>query len=125
MNILLFSAGIISIIVGLIHSVLGEFLIFKHLRKGTVIPTVGEPLLKERNIRILWASWHIVTIFGWAIGGLLLWLSYSTVETNNQFITNLIAYSMLGSSALVLIATKGKHPGWLGLLAVSILCWLG
>jgi hypothetical protein len=126
MNTLLFLAGIISFVVGLIHSVLGEVLIFKHLRNGTVIPTVGEPLLRERNIRILWASWHIVTIFGWAIGGVLLKLSYTELDINENsyFIVHLIAYAMLASSVFVLIATKGKHPGWLGLLAVAILCWL-
>ena len=113
MNILLFSAGILTLTVGLIHSVLGEILIFKHLLNRTVIPTIGKPLLRERNIRILWASWHIVTIFGLALGGILVYLSYSTMEinTNNDFIVNLIAYSMLASSALVLIATKAKHPG--------------
>jgi len=126
MNTLLFLAGVISILVGLIHSVLGEILVFKNLRNGTVIPTVGKPLLRERNIRIIWASWHIVTIFGWAFGGLLLKLSFSTDEViaSNGFIINLIAYSMFASSVLVLIATKAKHPGWIGLLSVAVLCWL-
>lgn len=126
MNMLLLSAAILSFIVGLVHSILGEILIFKHLRNGKIVPTVGKPLLKERNIRILWATWHMVTIFGWAIGGLLLKLSYLEIETNGNvgFIVNLIACAMFASSLLVLFATKAKHPGWLGLLIVAALCWL-
>ena len=28
-----------------------------------------------------------------------------------------------GSAALVLYGTKGRHPGWIGLLAISLLSW--
>jgi len=126
MNILLFSAGVVAVVVGLVHSVLGELLIFKKLRNGTVVPTIGKPLLKERNVRILWATWHIVTIFGWAFGAILIYLSTGSVEIDStiKLFLNLVACSMLVSSVLVLFATKAKHPGWLGLLAVAVLCWL-
>ena len=108
MNILLLSAGILSILVGIIHSVLGDILIFKYLRNGTIIPTSGKPLLEERRIRILWATWHIVTILGWAMGGVLLKFSFSTeeIKTDYEFVIQFIAYAMLASSALVLVATS-------------------
>ncbi len=32
---------------------------------------------------------------------------------------------MLAASGLVLIGTKGRHPGWAGLLGVAVLVWLG
>jgi len=126
MNMLLFSAGVVALIVGLVHSVLGEVLIFKKLRNGTVVPTVGKPLLKERNVRILWATWHVVTIFGWALGAMLIYLSSESIEIDSriEFLLTLIAASMLASSVLVLVATKAKHPGWVGLLLVAVLCWL-
>jgi len=126
MNMLLFSAGVIAVVVGLVHSVLGEVLIFKKLRHGTVIPTHGKPLLRERNVRILWATWHIVTIFGWALAAILIYLSSESIKIDSkiEFLISLIAASMFASSALVLVATKAKHPGWVGLLAVALLCWL-
>ena len=126
MNTFFLLAGILAIIVGLIHSVLGEVLIFKKLRNGSLIPTKGKPLLRERNVRILWASWHIGTIFGWALGAILLELSFSANSLPaNSFLVGFIANSMLASSLLVLIATKAKHPGWVGLLGVAALCWMG
>jgi len=103
MNTLLFSAGVVCLIVGLIHSVLGEILIFKHLRNGTIIPTIGKPLLKERNIRIIWASWHIVTIFGWAFGAMLFHISSIPLDgsASIELFINATAWSMFACSALV------------------------
>lgn len=116
------AAGILAIAVGLAHSVLGEVLIFNRMRDKGVIPTAGAPLLRERHVRILWVSWHLVTVFGCAIGAILLRLSHSFSESNLQlFVENTIVVSMLVSALLVLVGTKGMHPGWLGLLGVAVL----
>lgn len=122
MNTLLLSAGILAIFVGLIHSALGEFLIFKHLRKGRIIPTLTASPLTERHTRILWATWHIASLFGWAIAAILIVLATAD-EAPARFIVQCIAIFMFAAGALVLIATKAKHPGWIGLLGVAILCW--
>lgn len=125
MQTYLLAAGAVAILVGMIHSILGEVLIFRRMREGKLVPTNGRPILKERHVRILWASWHIVTIFGWAIAAILLELARSSSELELQgFVLNTVALSMLASSFLVLFATKGMHPGWFGLLAVAGLCWL-
>ena len=121
----MFAAGLLAIVVGLIHSVLGEFLIFSRMRNEGVIPTVGESLLRGRHVRILWASWHIVTVFGWAIGAILLRLAFPSAENLVQvFVENTIIIAMLFSSLLVLVGTKAMHPGWLGLLGVAVLIFL-
>jgi hypothetical protein len=80
------------------------------------------PPLQERNIRILWATWHLASIFGFAMGAILIQLAI-TVETPN-FIIQSIAFSMCSGSVLVFYATKAKHPGWIGLLVVAVPCWL-
>lgn len=119
-------AAILVVIVGIIHSVLGEVLIFRHLRKNHIVPTLAAPPLRERHVRILWASWHIVTVFGFGFGVVLLWLSQSTQHGDFEpFIKTVTIYSMLASSLLVLWATNGKHPGWFGLGAVALFTWLG
>ena len=126
MDIYFVIAGTLAFIVALIHSMLGEYLIFKRMRKGTIIPTDGGSLLKERHVRILWASWHIVTIFGCGFGVILLMLSSTqTMESIQVFVINTIIISMFTSSLLVLISTKARHPGWLGLLLISIFTWFG
>lgn len=123
MNTLLFAAGVLSIVVGLIHSILGELLIFKKLREGSFVPTMAREPLRERNVRILWATWHLASIFGWAIGAILIKLAGLDL-TVSESIIQYIAFSMFVAGVLVLVATKAKHPGWVGLCTVAILCWL-
>ncbi|MEO8224265.1 MAG: hypothetical protein ABI661_05625 [Gammaproteobacteria bacterium] len=120
------AAGIIAILVGLIHSVLGERLIFVRMRKAGLVPTVGSPRLEERHVRILWASWHVLTVLGWGIGAILVWLSLpSSSAVPREFLVQAIVAAMLGGSLLVAVGTKGRHPGWIGLLAVAVLAALG
>lgn len=124
---MLLAAGLLTFLLGLIHSIMGEVLIFKRLRSSGVIPTNGGSLLKERHVRILWASWHLVTVFGWGLAVILCWFSMSASAevVIPSFIASSVVISMVAGSALVLIGTTGKHPGWLVLAAIAILTLLG
>lgn len=121
---LLIAAGGLTIIVAAIHSVMGEILIFSRMRRGRIIPVFGGDLLRERHVRILWASWHIVSIFGVAFAAILLRLAYWPVAPLGATVLLVIASSTVSSGILVLFATRGKHPGWLGLLAIGTLILL-
>ena len=126
MNSYLMAAGVLAFVVGLVHSVLGEILIFRGLRRCGVVPTDGGQLLRERHVRILWASWHLVTVLGWCVAAILWWLARdSALSQSHTFVTRAIAAAMLVSAALVFVGTKGKHPGWAGLLGVAVLVFLG
>lgn len=126
MNACLVTAAVLAFLVGLVHSVLGERLIFRRLRQGRLVPTNGGSLLQERHVRILWASWHVLTVFGWCIAAVLLWLSLpSSSPSSALFIEHAVVIAMLAGSALVFFGTKARHPGWVGLLAVAVFVWLG
>lgn len=49
------AAGL-AVLTGIIHSVLGERLNFRHLRRGSLVPDRDAPSLRRRHIRILWAT---------------------------------------------------------------------
>lgn len=116
------AAGLLAATTGVVHSVLGERLIFRHLRAGSLVPTIGAPPLRERHVRILWATWHIGSVFGWAFAGVLLRLAFAPLDhTIGPLVVSAIAFGYLGSSLLVLVGTKGQHPGWIALLLVAIL----
>lgn len=126
MNSYFIAAAILAFLVGLGHSVLGEVMIFARLRQGGLIPTNGGGLLRESNVRILWASWHLLTVLGWGMAAILLVLAIPVPQWVGQpIIAQAIALSMLLGSALVAIGTNGRHPGWIGLLGVAVLVWLG
>jgi hypothetical protein len=127
MNVCFIAAAALAIIIGLVHSVFGEIMIFRRMRKpGRIIPSDGGMLLLGSNVRILWASWHALTVLGWGMAAMLVRLSLpASRAVGDGIIEQSIAISMLASSVLVLIATKARHPGWIGLLGVAVLVWLG
>jgi hypothetical protein len=127
MNSYLAASGLVTILVGLLHSVMGERLIFKRLRTGEGwIPTRCDPKLREPHVRILWVTWHVVTLLGWALSAILITLSLPTARSwPAQPILIAIVIGLLASSILVFVGTKGKHPGWIGLLVSAVLALLG
>jgi hypothetical protein len=124
MQTYMFAAAVLIFIIGIIHSALGEFLIFRHLRNKSLVPAIEALPLRERHIRILWASWHLATVFGWAIGFVLLKIASPSVGQSLEVIVrNAAVCAFLGGSFLVLIGTKGRHPGWIAFLTAAALVW--
>ena len=122
-------AGILCFFLGIVHSILGEYLIFNSKRnKGSLIPSKKSTELKERHLRIIWATWHLASIFGWCLGAILIKISLEQNELNSSsidFIIQSMMYTMFLASLLVLIGTKGKHPGWIVLLLIGIALVIG
>lgn len=129
MNPYFLVAGILAILLGAIHSFLGEYLIFRKLQmKHKLVPTRSPKGLGERHLRILWGTWHLASIFGFGIGIALIQLAWihAPLETTLLFqIISTIAIAMLISSLVILVATKGKHPEWIILLLIGTLLLMG
>lgn len=120
LNIPFLAAALLLIVIGLVHSILGERLIFRRMRHGGFIPTEGGSVLREPHVRILWATWHVVSALGFGLAALLLWMAQpAQAPLAQSFIASALSAALAASSALVLIGTKGKHPGWIGLLAAA------
>jgi hypothetical protein len=135
MNTYFLIAAGIAVFVGIAHSVIGELMIFQKLRKSGLVPNEAAPPLQARNVRILWATWHLASVFGFAMAAILFCLG-KTSDTDlyalanreaatNAYIVNVLIFAFAGGAALVLIATRGKHPGWIGLLAAAVFAHLG
>lgn len=129
MNNYFLIAGILCFILGVVHSVLGELLIFKRKRnQGSLVPSQKSAALKVKHLRIIWATWHVVSGFGWCIGAILIKISFTQNELSPGFVGLIIqatSYTMFAAALLVLLATKGKHPGWIVLLLIGILLFIG
>ncbi len=116
-------AGGLSAVTGLVHSILGERLIFQHLRNRSVVPAMEAPPLRQRHIGILWATWHLASVFGWAFAGVLIHLAFAATSADS-FVINAIVFAYLGAGALVFVGSRGRHPGWAALVSVALLTWL-
>jgi len=112
----------LAIVTGLVHSVLGERLIFRHLRENAIVPSLAAPPLQVRHVRILWATWHLASVFNWACAAILL-CAVGSATAPAPIVVDAIGVAYLGCAALVFVGTRGRHPGWIALLLVAVLTW--
>ncbi len=123
MNIYLALAGCLAILVGLAHSIVGEWLLIGRLTREGLPPLAGSQEFARRTLRF---SWHLTTVLGLGFAAILLRLSWaSSPGPDVGFIETATALSCLATSLLALIISRGKHPAWLALLGVAVLTWLG
>jgi len=129
MNIYFLTAGILCLLLGLVHSILGERLIFRSKRqKGSLVPTKTSTLLKKPHLRIIWATWHFASIFGWCVGALLIKIALEPQRLDHNlldFIINSTIITVFTSSLLVIIGTKARHPGWVVLFLIGLTLMIG
>lgn len=126
MNLYLATAAGLATVIGVVHSLLGERLVFSRMRQGQWIPTNGGNVLREPHVRILWAGWHALIALGLAMAAALWLLAAERVLSGlHQSLLNIIAVGMVASAALVFFGTKARHPGWIDLLALAAFVWLG
>ena len=126
MNSYLLAAGILTILLGFLHSILGEILIFRHMRQDTLVPTNGGTKMDKAQLGIVWASWHVVSIFGWSLGAIILGRGMALTTTEfSALLENSILLGLIAASLMILIGTKGRHPAWLVLLVIAFCFWKG
>jgi len=122
MNGWLVGAAALVFLIGLAHSWIGELRIFRHLRERGVVPTGGAPVLRAFQTRILWASWHLVTVMAWAFAALLVWLSQPASRAASGGVVEwTLAAALTAGAGLVLWSNRGRHPAWIALLAAAAL----
>lgn len=122
MNTYLLISGCLALVLGGIHSILGEFLIFRHLKESYIFSDDESSKLKKRYLNTLWSTWHLVTIFGWGFGAILIVLSFSEFpERALNDILLVVSVTFLVSAVYWLFGTKGKHPAWIILAFISFL----
>ena len=120
---LVLAAGGLAL-VGVVHSVLGELLVFRALRTEGIVPTGGRPVLREWQVRILWGTWHLATVLGWALSALMWRLGTAPVDADlGAWVADVAGFATLASGVLVFYATEGRHPAWFALLVVAALVW--
>lgn len=112
MNRYVVAAAAIAFVVGLVHSALGEKLTLRRLRAwDELVPTNGGNVLRERHVRVLWASWHLVTVFDWCMGTVMLRLSRPALpDASAGFGAQACAVAALAGSTCVYWHT-GQTPG--------------
>jgi hypothetical protein len=121
MNPWLLSAAGLLVLIALAHSVIGEWRIFRHLRRaGRIVPTEGGTLLREFKVRILWGTWHMLSAMGLGLAAVLVWLAEPAAQAaSGGRVEWCVAMAAAASGLLVLVSNRGRHPAWAALLVAA------
>jgi hypothetical protein len=120
MNLPLAFAGILTIVLGLVHSVGGEWKVFPRIE--TLSDPAGKPLISDWNLRVLRGTWHTLSLFGFGLGLLLFTLAFPSLG-NRVGETGVIAVSLIVIAAYWAYATRFWHPAWIVFIVLAALCW--
>lgn len=116
-DLMLQCAGIIAIVVAIIHGVLGEVRVFAHSNRTTIEP--------ERLRTLLRLVWQTGTI-AWIGGGVLLFAApLMASEPARHWIVATMAVVFAFAAMANAWAKRGRHFGWVLLSAVVALSAAG
>jgi hypothetical protein len=120
MNHYLLSAGVLMFVLAAAHSVLGERLIFRHVRAGTPGHEAATALLPQRRWDSLWSTWHLLSLIGLGLSAAM--VAASTFDDLTQavdIVAIILAVTFAVSGVFWFAGTKGKHPAWIVLFAIA------
>ncbi len=113
-DMFLITAGLLSIMVSIIHGFLGETKVIK--------PIEG---LETGSLRIIRAVWFLSAVY-WFVGGVFLVLAPYYFEPSQKMIIVGITITMYLSGALANFwANHGRDMGWVFLIVIVALIYFG
>ncbi len=122
MNPYLLAAAGLSAVGGVLHSVLGERLVFSKLTTANLPRLLGSSVFALRVLRLFW---HLVSVAWWGFTALLVLLARMPASGEHRHLIWAVALTFLASAAVSFGVSRGKHFSWGVLLMVAVLAWLG
>jgi hypothetical protein len=113
---MLLVGSFLLLLIGFIHSYLGEKYILIRLFKRDNLPKLlGSDWFTKRVLRF---AWHLTTLAWWGFAAILFFLSNPSDNAHAQILVT-IAIVFALSGVVSLLFSRGKHLSWLFFFCVS------
>ena len=113
--VLLYVAAVLTIGVGLVHSILGKRYLISRLPREEGMPRIlGSRKFSFLTLRF---AWHITTIEWFGFAGILVLMAHGAVS--KQSLAMVIAATFLVSGLITLVVSRGRHFAWVVFLAIG------
>lgn len=123
MNSTLIVGGILTILLALAHSYLGEKLLLQRLFSRCELPKLlGSRDFARRTLRF---AWHLTTLLMVSIGTVAIAVGTQTQTAQASLILKIFAVMFVGCSLLSLIGARGRHFSWYVFAVIGVLLWIG
>lgn len=118
MTALIYVAALLTVAVGIAHSVLGERYILSRLFRREDLPKLfGGSQFTVRTLRL---AWHVTSVAWWGFAAVLVLLARHTVWSAG--LSYILAATFLVTGAVTLIISRGQHLAWLVFLVIGGVC---
>ncbi|HYK01482.1 MAG TPA: hypothetical protein VE974_06980 [Thermoanaerobaculia bacterium] len=115
-------AAVLTAVVGVVHSYLGErYILMRLFRRGNLPDLFRKHEFTKRTLRL---AWHVTTLLAFGFTAVLLVLATHPRE-EIRTLARIIAATFALSGLLSLIVVKGKHLSWLAFFVIAALVWAG
>ena len=80
-------------------------------------------MLQGRQGAAIWSTWHLLTLFGFGLACLFVWMAYPGRDIGGLGFG--IAGFLLICAFFWLVGTRARHPAWVIFLAIAALAYVG
>lgn len=123
MNLYFFSGALLIALLGMAHSVLGEWLLLGPLfTRGDVPKLIGSRRFAKRTLRF---AWHLTTVLMWGTAAVLIAAADPASDQPLRWVARILAVVYLVCAVIAGIGSRGRHFSWLVFLVSAVLVWLG
>jgi hypothetical protein len=122
-NACLITGAILSVLVSIAHSVLGERYILTRLFHRSSLPELfGSDLFTRQTLRF---AWHLSSVAWIGLAGVLVSLTIPDPLASRDTTLFIISITFLIHAVITLMATRGRHLAWIVFLAIAAAAWMG
>jgi hypothetical protein len=119
MTLLFYIAAFLAFAIGLVHSALGErYILVRLFRRADLPKLLGSSQFTIRTLRF---AWHITTIAWWGFSSILFLLGKRSISSHS--VSLVVGVTFLGTGALTLLISRGRHLAWLVFFFIAIVCF--
>jgi hypothetical protein len=113
---------ILLLIIGIIHSYLGEkYILIRLFRREDLPKLLGSHWFTKRVLRF---AWHLTTLAWWGFAAILYVLSTPNVNVQNEILI-IIAVVFALSGIVSFSFTRGKHLSWMFFFIIAATSYYG
>ena len=115
MDIFLFIAAALLIVIGFTHSYLGEkYILIRLFRRDDLPKLFGS---QDFTVKTLRFAWHITTVAWFGFAAIIIHLAGDTIS--RVVIAQIMGITFLIHFLIALIGSKGRHLSWIVFLLIS------
>jgi hypothetical protein len=121
MNIPLVTAALLTALLGVAHSYLGErYILIRLFRRGNLPELFRRAEFTKRTLRL---AWHIMTVLAFGVATLLGVLALPG-GGGIRTMTGILAATFALCGVTSLVIARGRHLSWIVFFAIAGLVWL-